>query len=215
MSKQLLTPNQAFAIAAAAGADIEALSRCASEIVVFGSWTIGAETPKSDVDLLCVGHGHRRKCDNLDIIWITERQAEKESWLGSELANHIAAFGVWVYGQSRWIGRIHFSDVSVAEKADAIKRRANAVDARWDHLAPRFRRFHATLIRRDLQRFRLLREDQPVPPTRWLDEAWQKVQSPAETIGEWMDSKEFRHTRWNWLRFSAATRRGRAEGVSL
>lgn len=204
MSNRLLRPDEALSVAVAAGANLEELIESASEIVIFGSWTTGAQTPNSDVDVLCVGRGRRHKCESLDIVWISERHVETNPWLGSELASHIAAFGVWIHGRSCWADRAYCSAAAAARKADAIRRRAAALNDRWSHLAPPFRKLHATLIRRDVQRFRLLREAQPVPPTRLLDEAWQQTHSPLAIFREWTNVKELRHAKWEWLRFRAA-----------
>jgi len=165
-----------FSALKAAGCDLDATVSRASQIVVFGSWSSNVQTASSDVDVLCIGSGSRFKSATLDVIWHTEEMLNDRTWLGSELATHIAEFGVWLHGSDRWRSNARCSDLAADTKRLTIELRAAALQKRWDTLRSDFRHHHATVIRQDVQRLLLLQQKRPVPPTRLLDNDWENSQ---------------------------------------
>src|ERR1700752_2084658 len=72
------------------------------ELVVFGSYAAGVSDPESDIDVLAVGPRYRVARSGLDLISISPEHVMSAEWLGSELASHIVAYGVWIHGEGRW-----------------------------------------------------------------------------------------------------------------
>ena len=72
------------------------LKDTAKEVVVFGSSSVGLNGLNSDLDLLLVGDGKRFKNRQLDVVWKTEQDVAGRRWLESELASHIAKYGIWL-----------------------------------------------------------------------------------------------------------------------
>jgi predicted nucleotidyltransferase len=81
-----------------AGISWAELEERASEVVLFGSRASGVATAESDWDLLLVGRGRRLHTDAMDLIWVTPDRLCNPQWLGSELANHVVAYGFMVAG---------------------------------------------------------------------------------------------------------------------
>jgi hypothetical protein len=138
-------------------------------MVLFGSRASGVQGPDSDIDLLCVGCDVRGNFPNCEIQWISEADIVREDWLGSELANHIAHFGVWLHGSDTWSARVFISDAALKLKRRAIASRIRALNRCWSVLTDPFRWHHLTLLRRDIQRYHLMATGRPVPPTHFLD----------------------------------------------
>ena len=60
----------------------------ASEVVVFGSMSVGIDRPDSDIDVLCIGGGDRKlKTKKLDLIIVPAETPDSPLWLQSELLN--------------------------------------------------------------------------------------------------------------------------------
>src|ERR1700687_3574597 len=78
------------------------LLKRSAEIVVVGSYAAGLHTTDSDLDVLCVGNGPRLKSRSLDLSWVSEKNICGDAWLGSELAGHIAKYGIWLRGEGHW-----------------------------------------------------------------------------------------------------------------
>ncbi len=153
-----------------------------SEVVVFGSWSTGDNRPDSDLDLLIIGNGKRLKRKQLDIVVKTREQCLSAAWLGSELANHIARYGIWVRGKSIWRSRIFTSRRAIDEKCRLIRGRGEALARLWLFLAPPYREKHVRKLRRDFQRLDYLKQGKPVPPTKRLDLEWCAVRFPNRRI---------------------------------
>ena len=142
----------------------------ANAIVVFGSRAVGIESRDSDLDVLVVGGVDRLKAYGLDVIPVAADRLKTPEWLGSELASHIAAYGIWLSGSDSWRNDARVGPCAITKKQRRIGSLVTAVARYWDSLHPLFRLQHATTIRRELQRFALLNDRQPVPPTRFLDD---------------------------------------------
>jgi Nucleotidyltransferase domain len=165
-------------------------SRCV-QIVLFGSRAVGAETKHSDVDLLCVGFGRRLKTDEVDLVWYTPEFILIPKWLGSELASHIAEFGVWLHGEDNWSKLVKISEDAIDFKRHLICRRIAAMERTWQQLAPDYRVKHVVKLRRDLQRFLILKAGRAIPATPTLDDQWVRMGSNSEAFLELLsDSKE-------------------------
>lgn len=175
-------PSRDFLRAAArsalssSGISLDQLEKEASQVVVFGSWAAGLQRPSSDVDLLCVGNGKRMKKRRVDLVWLSPASRFHERWLGSELANHIAKWGVWVVGEDDWSDRVFISERSIAFKRRLIERRAEKLALRWRFLADEYRRKHVVKLRRDIQRLDSMLGGDPVEPTALLDASWTTLQ---------------------------------------
>jgi hypothetical protein len=182
---------RATKLACRAGVDWSFIASQCIELVVFGSRAAGLETPFSDLDVLVVRkHGLATpfsRVRGIDLVFRTEDEMLSAEWLKSEMAGHIAAYGRWLQGPSRW--RNHALAVCGASKdaAEAKQRRisrlAEALRNHWDRLTPDFRRRNLTTFRREKQRLQLLQSGIAVPPTRLLD-MWAENYSARNCCGE-------------------------------
>lgn len=180
---------------AAAGLSWAQLTQRCEQIVLFGSRAAGVARADSDFDLLCVvrekdsiTREDRRVTPGIDLVWVSLERLATQEWLGSELAQHVAAFGIWLHGQSDWGHSVFASRQAVLKKAAQIQDRIMALLPRWEHLLPSYHRKYSRLVRRDLQRLQLLSQGKPVPCSPILDRAWLSVKKPltkwAETVLE-------------------------------
>jgi len=151
---------------------LDKLTQSAEQVVVFGSWALGAERVTSDVDLFCVGNGNRLKKNFADIVWMVPDDVMKPKWLGSELANHIAKYGIWLKGKGDWRKSVFVSAKSVSFKKLLIRSRVNALEKLWDTLGREYRIKHVVKLRRDVQRLTLMLKGKAVEPSPWLDLRW-------------------------------------------
>ena len=161
----------------------------AEQVIVFGSWALGVERPRSDIDVLCVGRGRSVASDRLHIIWMSSGRIAEHVRRGSELACHLAAYGVWLKG-TRSVPK------HVSPSADTINRRRHHIDSRmkalamnWPQLRFQFREKHALKVRRDLQRLTLLKCGRANIPAPALDQEWQKVRNRSKCLSEWLRSE--------------------------
>jgi predicted nucleotidyltransferase len=164
------------------GIDWAELKMKNQEIVLFGSWAVGAETPSADMDLFCVGQSLRKKTALLDLVCYPSSVVTGERWLGSELANHIASFGVWLCGESTWRTRTFVSGRSLAYKRVLIRGRMTGTQRLWRSLGDEYRVKHVVKLRRDIQRLALMKAGRPVEPSPWLDRRWVVSGASAEAL---------------------------------
>jgi Nucleotidyltransferase domain len=152
---------------------LDAIRSGATEIVLFGSRATGDATRKSDWDLVVVSdHKPLVARRDIDLVWIPRNELESSSWLGSELAQHVARYGMWLRGEGRWKTSVFASETAVARKVWKIRRRTAVLSRVWPSLSPGLRAKHLRLVRRDLQRLRLLMLGEPVPASHQLDASW-------------------------------------------
>lgn len=144
----------------------------AREVVVFGSYAASLNTSESDIDVLCIGSGPRLKSRNLDLSWVAEDRLDDNEWLGSELAGHIAKFGVWVRGDGSWRYSVFSGTRAVERKRRRIISISRSATHFWTKLHPTFQHQYDISIRRELQRLELLLNHLQVPPTKVLDDEW-------------------------------------------
>jgi hypothetical protein len=157
---------------AAEGLDWNRIRKSCDEVVLFGSYAVNAPSKSSDVDLLCIGEGKRFKSRTIDLIWYRRAEVGKATWLGSELANHVAHFGKWLHGQDTWSHRVFTSGRAIDFKRTLIVSRARSLEELWKVLRHEYRKKHATKVRRDLQRYELLKAGLAVKPSALLDANW-------------------------------------------
>ncbi len=158
----------------------------ASSIVVFGSRASGVNSPSSDLDVLCVGIGDRIKSPSLYLLWINE-QTILDGWLGSELATHVAEYGIPVKGDFGWASGAFFGPGALVNKRRRILGIIKHVSYGWQRLHPAFRRKYQTTLRRELQRYSLLAQRVPIPPTPVLDLGWKSTQTLSSILAtDWL-----------------------------
>jgi hypothetical protein len=160
----------------------------ADELVLFGSRAAGVARSDSDWDVLCVGTGTRLRSGLLDLLWVPPRDIESQGWLGSELAAHVAIYGVWFKGQGDWRIRVGISIDSIERKRRRIRRRLTGLKRVWRMLIPEIREARLDDLRRDLQRLELLEKESGPPPTPILDRRWRSSANalPAlQSIAKW------------------------------
>jgi hypothetical protein len=154
----------------------------ASEAVLFGSRASGVAGPGSDWDFLFIGDGFSVHTHQVDIVWVSRAMVRSESWLESELASHVAFYGYWLFGGGVWRHLARVSPTTVARKQRALLSQLTVLDQVWWDLLPAARARHLRLVRREAQRYLLLRRGVPVPPTPHLDNMWGQSQSPGEDL---------------------------------
>jgi hypothetical protein len=145
------------------------------EVVLFGSRAAGVETASSDWDVLCVGSSVSHMTSGLDLVCLRRSDLDSLRWLGSELAGHVARYGVWLKGAPAWRDSVFVSDRSVDRKASLVRTRIAELKRHWSHFSQCYRLKYLTRIRRDLQRLDILLDRRTVPPTRLLDQAWSET----------------------------------------
>jgi hypothetical protein len=146
----------------------------ADQLVLFGSRAADVARPNSDWDVLLVrADGPAIRCaSKIDLVEIQKAQFTSSAWLGSELAGHIAAYGRWIVGDPTWAASVHCSKRAIERKGDRLKSRLQNMLRSWGILQPAYRKNFATVVRRDVQRYRCLVEGRPVAPSSILDDAW-------------------------------------------
>jgi len=142
------------------------------ELIVFGSRAAGVHSSNSDLDILCVRSKSLMGSGQLDIVSRSPGEIENPKWLGSELANHIAAYGIVLCGSADWRSAAHVSAAAVSHKQRRVISLVDGLWAYWERLHPEFRRKYLKTIRREIQRLEYLGQGNPVPPTPLLDRKW-------------------------------------------
>lgn len=145
-----------------------------TEIVVFGSRASGLQGPSSDLDLLCISRTRtlHHKDRSLDLLCLSITDSRTAQWRGSELAGHIAAFGVLLEGDGDALKGISVGKEAIQHKRQRIEAYVRALSHKWFALDRVFKVKYAIKLRRETQRLYLLEQGVPIPPTRVLDEMW-------------------------------------------
>lgn len=182
----------------------------ANQVIVFGSHALGLQTPHSDIDLLCIGSGRSCSTRMLQILWMSRSQFDDHVRRGSELACHIAAYGVWMKGDRCLPQHITPSSETIARRKQKIQARCNALVRNWSALAPEFRTKHVYKVRRDLQRLQSLRRGEPNLPAPALDARWATVRNQIAVMREWISHDReleaaFCPTLVDWLQHRCAS----------
>jgi predicted nucleotidyltransferase len=143
-----------------------------SEIVLFGSWASGSNRLSSDIDLLCVDFPRRIKTARLDLINYPSTFISSRSWLTSELANHIAHYGIWIKGDGHWRTEAHITEDTIFKKREQVWVRMARLLCTLRNAPDSQRTRELIRLRRDIQRLFLLSVRKPTPSANILDEMW-------------------------------------------
>ncbi len=141
-----------------------------SEIVVLGSYAVGCERIDSDIDILFVGNGKRNKTRKLDFIWIKPDKVNQKSWLGSELANHVASYGLWLKGDGAWRRKVFVSETSISRKKEAIYVRLIHLYLKRSKYRPYSMKKLSIKVLLDFYRLYLLTDKKAIPPTKMIND---------------------------------------------
>jgi predicted nucleotidyltransferase len=147
---------------------LDRLMSLADEVIVFGSYASGVARADSDVDILCIGDVGAVHTAYLDLTRVSREFVQRPEWNQSELANHVAAYGVWLNGEGLWKREVFIAEQTLARKQRAVANHIDALEKRWSSLAEQFQRSHLQAIQRNLQRLQLMRAGKPVCPTALL-----------------------------------------------
>lgn len=112
--------------------------------------------------------------EGFDVMIARTEQICDPMWLGTELASHVAAWGVWLRGElyDNWRHRAYVSNASVDFKMRLVERKTMALVDGWRRLNEHFHAKRSLELRRQILRMGLLRQRSPVPPTPILDRMW-------------------------------------------
>jgi len=177
---------------AAEGFSLDQLREKSSQIILFGSRAAGCAHAKSDWDILVVGEGPSPLAKNIDLVWIHPRKFDSGEFFSTELAGHVARYGVWLHGSPDWRDSVRVGSAAVEHKAKRLASRAHALERGWPILNDQLRAEESTLFRRDLQRFELLSRGEPIPPSKWLDDAWQALPNPTDAFSKLAEAANIR-----------------------
>jgi predicted nucleotidyltransferase len=148
---------------------LEDLLSASADVIVFGSRSTGLERVDSDLDILAVGPMKLKKKHGLiDLICVSESDANSLAWQHSEIFRHIEAYGISLMHDRALIN-------AVVDK-HAANRKRHRVESlipklldNWDSLNDGYKAKYLTKMRREFQRYQLLDSGLPVPPTAYLD----------------------------------------------
>lgn len=154
------------------GAVVIELEENAAEMVVFGSRACGVQKSNSDWDVFIVGEKQKMLVRKLQLVWRTLESVHMKEWLGSELANHIAAYGVWLTPQLGWQKDVYFSSKAIDRKVAKILSSIDKIKNYRSDISDLYFQDRLIRLRRDIQRLVCLRTSTATPPSVILDEDW-------------------------------------------
>jgi predicted nucleotidyltransferase len=138
------------------------------QVVIFGSYASGVQRSQSDIDILFVTDEKGYKSKYLDFVCIEPKRIKLRTWLGTELANHVAQYGLWVKGDDSWR-----KDAVISK--EALDRKKLMILHRLSHLYVKGNRISESLMLTLFQdvvldSFRLIQmsEGFPVPANKIL-----------------------------------------------
>lgn len=186
--------NQVGHMLKAEGMSYEDLQVSASDIVVFGSRAVGRHRSDSDLDLLIVADrsGHKR-VGNLDLIYLPQARVSSSIWRRTEIARHIAAYGVSLMHDQVCIDPIS-DDYAAIRKQVRIQRLIRRLLPCWHVLNEGLKLKYLTRVRRELQRYRLLKRGLAVPPTAALDSILDSLNWPDLAFEDLENATGISHT---------------------
>lgn len=135
-----------------------------SEAVLFGSYAYGCERFESDVDILFVGNKKRKASKYLDFIWLKPERLFSKTWLGSELANHIANYGIWLKGNGVWRTEVFFSEAAIIRKKQRIFERLTHIYLQREKLSLERKKLFTQKVILNTLRLKNLNNKIPNPP---------------------------------------------------
>ena len=152
------------------GVDFDNVIMRSDEVIVFGSTAADVAQASSDVDIVCFGRGSDVNCRGvLDLFFIAPSSSEMDAWLSSEIAVHVARYGMWLKGDGDWRTRVGIREVTLERKRSVISGEWRALFKYWERLTLASRSDRLRSIRRNLQRLSLMTAGEPVCPTPMLD----------------------------------------------
>lgn len=160
-------------VLASCGLSLDALTRRAEAVVLFGSRAAGCARADSDWDLLVLGRAEWGALRDARLHLVHIPEASSTFW-GSDLACHASRFGHWLSGTPFLTSQTR-PELALERKLRLASREAGFVADAWTSLAPARRPRHLHRVRRDLQRAAYLARTGTVPPTAWLDEEWRRL----------------------------------------
>ena len=157
-----------------AGIGLTLAQLCAdsAEVAIFGSFGFDSELDHRDVDIFVVGNFDSRITNLVDLLCLSPSSVRRPSWLESEVAGHILAYGTWLKGIPDWLHNVRHTHQTVQRKISKVRLHANAVFKTRSKLRAPYLSKHAMLIRRHLQRLEYLLDERAVPPTIALRDEW-------------------------------------------
>jgi hypothetical protein len=161
------------------GLSLSNLLARADELVLFGSRVTDLATADSDWDVLLVGDFEPIHREGIDLVVVSAKEIEADQWLGSELASHVSAYGVWLKGTGIWRAKTAISDEAVGSKQRRLRAQIQTFIELQRVQSVARRRQHAIGIRRQLQRLEMLSERKPVPTNPELDVKWNAMSNRA------------------------------------
>lgn len=141
------------------------LEKYSEEIILFGSYAHNCEHPDSDVDMLFIGDGKRKSRKYFDFIWVKPSRVKSKSWLSSELALHIANYGIWIKGDGLWRKQTFFSHAAITKKKQRIFNRLLHLYLQKDELSLQKKQFFVQKVLLNTIRLINLYRKIPNPPT--------------------------------------------------
>jgi predicted nucleotidyltransferase len=146
----------------------EQLAAKSSQIILFGSQAASCQTANSDVDILFVKKGKGFKNEFFDFVTVDPKRIGLNSWLGSELANHIATYGIWIKGEDKWRNKVFISESSINRKKLLILSRLAQLWVKYESLKNKsmIKLFENVVL--DTERLSNMINGLPVPPTAML-----------------------------------------------
>jgi hypothetical protein len=194
--KMKMKDNLAFSGASSLDRNLRKVMKECDEVVLFGSRSSMVHRSNSDWDILCIarkppaiwsrGLGHRLRVNlggtRLDLIWISTDVLRATTWLGSELASHIATYGSWLTGSGDWRTKTAVSDRALAAKRRRVEVRVEFQRQYGSSLLRPYLTKHLTLLRRDIQRLYCLENKIAIPTTPHLDGQWRSSRDRAPIL---------------------------------
>lgn len=164
-----------------AGLELGRLVRRGAEVWLFGSRAGGCSRVDSDWDVLILDDEPvpaRRRVGRLDIVTVTRAHA-LGAWRGSELAVHVARYGLALGSKMDWNLEVDVL-AAAARKRNVVEARALRLGRTWEALPAPQRVREAVRLRLDLQRAACLISGGSVPPTAVLNRSWDALEGGAK-----------------------------------
>ena len=170
------------------GIDWASLCQQSQQLVLFGSRACGKDSPSADWDLLRVllpftagEPRRRRRIGRIDVLEVRADYVETHEWLHSEVANHIARYGLLLHGNDSWSSAAALGQPAVDRKLCDIRRELDALRSVWNRIAPAFQKRRARRLRLQLQRLGYLERIEAVPATFVLEKDWREHSKRSAT----------------------------------
>jgi hypothetical protein len=159
--------------------DLDHIAAGGGGVWLFGSRAAGCARRDSDWDLLVLTSSSvthdRHKYGDVDVIYVA--LGDLENWAASELAAHVAGYGLRLDPGAAIEINAKPALAAVRKKA-LVASRSQLLDRIWVALRPAQLRCELLRLRRNAHRGWLLAKGSGVPPTALLDNAWSMASNP-------------------------------------